>query len=557
MTAVTGLATATGVAPGLAAAAATFSLGSTAALLLFGGKTGEYSLVDRLKQAKDQTGLIKGEVRKICEKLRNKALERAKEGAETQETENELAVKVLLNGLLAKQTAPGRQAMVKLVCAGAERLFKTFNEKAPELLQAAQSGDIPIASAMKQMQAFHADLCQELSKDIFKGCAKLDTNNAKEELIKKRLSELEERLQNFRITAKEQPTEVATSSAFDQRVEEIFGNAVLAQDVAAKLRGLSEASTREDKLATYHVLQELKGTPIRLEPTDNSPMAQVIRAASYPAGRDIPHFDDLFFQLRDAFGESVNRTSDGKIVIKGDTEKQIILENRHPSLGGKVTVYFGDQKQGGMWNDKVEEMVKAFLKTNRGAEYPSLEPEKSVTERVIGSTKKSSFVAKGIFERIKDDLPQNHFEKIESSKIESCYKIRWGDVWILAERAQEKDSRVWNIKSITGDELVSGVSIKNLKEELERVKRGALAVTAIDLSDEQYAKEVSAPSKLLQQELQKGHSENLDVGGVSPPATSPTSAANEMELGPVGVHTQAATSFAMPSNAKHRAPTPE
>jgi hypothetical protein len=114
LTAVTGLATATGVAPGLAAAAATFSLGSTAALLLFGGKTGEYSLVDRLKQAKDQTGLIKDEVRETCEKLRNKALERAKDRAETQETKNELAVKVLLSGLLAKQTAPGRQAVVMI-----------------------------------------------------------------------------------------------------------------------------------------------------------------------------------------------------------------------------------------------------------------------------------------------------------------------------------------------------------------------------------------------------------------------------------------------------------
>ncbi len=392
------------------------------------------------------------------------------------------------------------------MCDGAEKLFNGFNSKALELVQAAKSRGIPIASAKQQMQAFHADLCKELSKDIFKGCAELDTNNAKQDLIKQRLGTLEDRLRGFQIIDKPQPTKVATSNAFDQRVGEIFGNAVLAEDVAAKLRGLGEASTDEEKLATYHALQALKGTQIRLEPTDKSPMAQVIRAASYPAGRDIPHFDDLFFQLRDAFGEKVNRTSDGKIVIKGDAEKQIILENRHPSLGGKVTVYFGEQKQGGMWNDNVEEMVKAFLKTNKGAEYPSLEPEKSVAERVIGSTKKSSFVAKGIFEQIKGGLPQpqSHFEEIGAS-----YKIRWGDVWIVAERAQDKDSRVWNIKSLTGDELVSRVSIKNLQEELERVKKGALAVTAIELSGEQYAEEVSARSKLLQKELQQTHSEKL------------------------------------------------
>ena len=467
LTAVTGLATASGVAPGLAAAAATFSLGSTAALLLFGGKTGEYSLVDRLKQAKDQTGLIKGEVRKTCEKLRNKALERAKDRAETQETRSELAVKALLNGLLARQTAPGRREVAQLLCEKADELFKQCNARIEEQLGSAARQTIPVGDAKAQTAAFHQHLCQLLSLDkIVEACKGVETNDGRKEALEKYSKKLSTQIENFTIT---RPSGVDKSGAFEGRINEIFGKVDLEPRATAALREVFNGSVdsdaidfnKESHLEAYNALQSIRGAQVTLPADDNSVMAQVIRQASMPANRDIPHFDDLFAQLQEKFEDAKIKREGDKIVITGEGEKSITIQKNAHLSGGRVSVQFGEKHIGHMWNDKVEEMVGAFLQ-NKGKTYPTLEAEPPAVQRVIGSVVGSLSIAEQAFRDVKKR--ENIVDKSER------LQIKIGTVWVCAFRQNSGDTRSWQLTAgSTGAVLAENIQVKDLKQALDRI----------------------------------------------------------------------------------------
>jgi hypothetical protein len=129
----------------------------------------------------------------------------------------------------------------------------------------------------------------------------------------------------------------------------------------------------------------LGGVPVSYIHTDPSLLSQAIKRASIPAGREIPHFDDLFEQIG-GFIEDAEDPSSVILRIKYDEitirvgDKTLRLKNRHPELGGKVTVFYGNDQKGAMWNDEALKLVQEFL---RKQELPELEKAPPVTNRVI------------------------------------------------------------------------------------------------------------------------------------------------------------------------------
>jgi hypothetical protein len=174
-------------------------------------------------------------------------------------------------------------------------------------------------------------------------------------------------------------------------------------------------------------------------------------------------------KLKDQFPKAGIQMCGDKIVISGKDGNEITLENRHPR-GGKVTVSFGDEIKGGMWNDKVEEMVAAFVRAG-GTKYPTLEREPPVTERVIGSTVS---LAKRAERVLKEHFSAN---KLEGEQLQ--WGIKLGDVSIRVSPVTMGDARLWNIKTEQGLQLAQNIPIRDLLKELTRMKSVAVEVTSI------------------------------------------------------------------------------
>jgi hypothetical protein len=131
--------------------------------------------------------------------------------------------------------------------------------------------------------------------------------------------------------------------------------------------------------------QHFPGASARYSATDPSLLSQAIKRASIPADRKIPHFDDLLEQIGGFIGDAQDSSS---VILKinGDEititagDQTLRLKNRHPALGGKVTVFYGEEQKGSMWNDDALKLVQQFLSTQA---FPVLRQAPPVTNRVI------------------------------------------------------------------------------------------------------------------------------------------------------------------------------
>lgn len=239
------------------------------------------------------------------------------------------------------------------------------------------------------------------------------------------------------------------------RYSSFFENQKVSKAVEEALDALPAEPTEYQKNKAVKVIQkELLGFIVTLNPDVNSPIAEVIKRASIPQNREIPHFKDLYLQLKNSFPKECS-LSDGKIIITSKGGSLITLENRHGQHGGKVTVFFGENRQGGMWNDKVEEVVRAFINNNS---YPQLERARVETQRVVATTKSSQQEARELYKELKNELADTEFGHCGAK-----WRIKVGDSVIYAKRQGKADSRKWEILNEMDQKIAEEVAIKDLK----------------------------------------------------------------------------------------------
>jgi hypothetical protein len=270
--------------------------------------------------------------------------------------------------------------------------------------------------------------------------------------------------------AQAQENSSETAQAAEGAFAKYFGDRGLSSEVEQTLSALTSESTEtEKKQAVKLVQKELKHVDVTLEPGDASPVAEVIKRASIPAGRDIPHFDDLYRQLSEKFPKAnieLRNENGSEYIAITKGHHTIFLENRHKQLGGKVTVYFQqkvngqweDVEQGGMWNDKVEAVVEKFLSSRTG-EYPRLKSETASSHRIVDKVLTADQAAKALF----SELENESSVKLE---LRAGGKMTVGATTIFVRREVAGDSRMWKILDADKNVLAEGIAIKDLKEKI-------------------------------------------------------------------------------------------
>ena len=194
---------------------------------------------------------------------------------------------------------------------------------------------------------------------------------------------------------------------------------------------------------------EYAGKEVTYDPTDTSPLSKAVKTASIPAGREIPHFQDLFHQLKERFPDAditkQPAKQGGAILITKD-DKTISLTQRYKDLGGKVTISYGQDEQGGMWNDKVERVVEVFLKDS---DYPSLKTEEPATKRIIQKIEPSQRVVKNVMTSLKESGYTVSSSKQLGNKTDKLtgYEIEKDGVTLYVRRVRQGDSRFFHVFS--------------------------------------------------------------------------------------------------------------
>ena len=203
------------------------------------------------------------------------------------------------------------------------------------------------------------------------------------------------------------------------------------------------------KTITKTLHDEYAGKEVTYDPTDKSPLSRAVKTASIPAGREIPHFQDLFHQLQEKFPDAdITKQSakeGGAILIKKD-DRTISLTQRHKGLGGKVTISYGETEQGGMWNDKVERVVEVFLNKS---EFPSLKAEEPATNRIIEKIEPSQTVVRNIMTTLPNSGYTVSPSKALGAKADKLtgYEIEKDGVTLYVRRVRQGDSRFFHVFS--------------------------------------------------------------------------------------------------------------
>jgi hypothetical protein len=240
------------------------------------------------------------------------------------------------------------------------------------------------------------------------------------------------------------PQNQAGADQVGNTLSSYFGETVLSEDAKS---ALDSCTVKREYMRALR--EHCSGLAVTYDPAVTTPLSQAIKAVSIPNGREIPHFSDLYHQLKDAspnanISISTNEPNKGAIIIQ-QGDKSICLVKRH-ALGGKVTIFFGEQEKGGMWNDKVGAVVLAFLASG---DYPGLKAEQVATARVIQDTPASSTVV----EATMSDLSKSGYTVGNSEILGEAnlnlrgYKVTKDGVTLYVRRVKSGDHRFFNVYS--------------------------------------------------------------------------------------------------------------
>ena len=247
-----------------------------------------------------------------------------------------------------------------------------------------------------------------------------------------------------------------TSAAHVEELSKIFGDTKIKDELSTQL--LNKEATPAELAAL--LTNDLSGTHVSYDPESTTALSKAIKAASIPAHRDIPHYHDLALELRDTFPDHVKIKGTGGAIVITVGEQIITLTNRHPSLGGKVNIAYNGEVQGGMWNDKVKDVVEYFIKNG---EPPKLKNQ-PIRDRVIAKTVSSAEKAVTIYDKLR--AKHDWSVTIKGPFIE----IANAENTIYVKRDTKDDPRKWNVYSEKNGEAINKapISIDDIQAEIEQ-----------------------------------------------------------------------------------------
>ncbi|MEN9844993.1 MAG: hypothetical protein RIS36_140 [Pseudomonadota bacterium] len=513
-----------GAASTVVTAAALTGVLSRAVILIWGGGKAVIGKVkDVCADLNAGVKAIKMGVNVAAQETRNARITSANSRMETTKGKVEAEVRAYLDKLTDMQMDDAAREVIKAVKEGAGKIFNALNERMIEIAYQTKSSQESPKHFIKKVDNFMTYLKDELTENILGNFAHSRAQDPMSEL-NDRLNDLVEKAKNFTVNNAETvlilpcgsaaSTNDRSSQATDEshvpaetqsKYSEFFGNGRVPDEITVALDKLTDRSTLRAKNQAVALIQsKFSGGAVTLDPKDKSVQAEVLKMASIPADREIPHFKDLYSKLKESYPDKCKLDGD-KIVITGANRRSITLQNRHPSKGGKVTVSFGTRVQGGMWNDNVEAVVRAFIDERR---YPTLKSASTpVTDRVVAETRSSQQEAIKLFNELRNEFGDNSFKHVGVR-----WQINAGKSVLYAERETRGDSRTWKIVDGNGKEMCSGIAIKDLKTEI-KIARDVKTIVFKKKKDERQEFELSNGSRIVVQTVTKGMTRDSEKVG--------------------------------------------